>query len=132
MLREKSRESPMSTSDLEGMAERLRRFADERDWHQFHTPKNLVMALAGEVGELTEVFQWLTPDESAEVMRDPAKAEAVRDELADVLYYLVRAADVLGVNLADALSDKLEKNAQRYPIEASRGSASKYTELSKE
>jgi NTP pyrophosphatase (non-canonical NTP hydrolase) len=119
----------VANDQIEAVARRLRRFADERDWDQFHTPKNLVMALAGEAGELLAIFQWLTPDESLEVMADAAKAEEVRDELADVLYYLVRAADVLGVDLSDALSSKLAKNAARYPVERSRGSAKKYTEF---
>jgi NTP pyrophosphatase (non-canonical NTP hydrolase) len=110
---------------LDGLTAALRRFADERDWGQFHTPKNLVMALAGEVGELIEHFQWLTPEESAEVTADPTRAAGIAEELADVFIYLVRLADVLGVDLGDAARAKLEANAQRYPADRVRGSADK-------
>jgi dCTP diphosphatase len=101
---------------IETLQDQLRQFAAERDWEQFHTPKNLVMALTGEAGELTEIFQWLTPEESAAVMADPGRATAVRDELADVLAYLLRLADVLGVDIEQALTDKMVKNAVKYPV----------------
>ena len=107
------------------LVEALRTFAEERDWGQFHTPKNLVMALTGEAGELAEIFQWLTPEESAAVMRDGPTAERVRDELADVYGYLLRLADVIGVSLDDALTHKMEKNAARYTVDAARGNARK-------
>src|SRR5262249_19368370 len=84
---------------LHDLATLLRAFAQARDWEQYHTPKNLAMALAGEAGELVACFQWLTPDESAHVMEDPVTAEAVESELADVLQYLIRLADVLGIDL---------------------------------
>lgn len=115
----------MAADGLTMLRDRVRLFAEERDWGQFHTPKNLTMALAGEVGELIELFQWLTPTESAEVMADPAKARAIADELADVLIYLVRLGDVLGVDLLDAAERKLAENAQRYPREQAHGSAAK-------
>jgi dCTP diphosphatase len=99
---------------LQELRTRLRSFARARDWEQFHTPKNLAMALAGEVGELVEVFQWLTPEQAAMVM-DSERADDVRDELADVLIYLVRLADVLAVDLAEAASTKMERNEARYP-----------------
>lgn len=99
-------------------------FASERDWGQFHTPKNLAMALTGEVGELVEIFQWLTAEESAGVMASP-RAQDVRDELADVLIYLVRLADVLDVDLIGAGFEKLQKNALKYPVEEVKGSAQK-------
>jgi NTP pyrophosphatase (non-canonical NTP hydrolase) len=108
----------------------LRDFAVERDWEQFHSPKNLVMALAGEVGELTEIFQWLTPDQSAGVMVQAASAARVREEMADVLAYLIRLADVLGVDLEAALTDKIVKNAAKYPVETARSSSTKYTDRS--
>jgi NTP pyrophosphatase (non-canonical NTP hydrolase) len=107
----------------------LAQFAQERDWEQFHTPKNLAMALAGEAGELLEIFQWLTPDESQKIMQAPQKAKAVEQEMADVYSYLLRLADVLGIDLAQALTDKVEKNRDRYPVHLSRGHARKYTEL---
>jgi dCTP diphosphatase len=96
------------------LQEQLREFARERDWEQFHTPKNLAMALAGEVGELVEIFQWLTPEQSAEVMRGD-RASDVEDELADVLIYLTRLADVLGVDLNRAAEVKVLRNRGRFP-----------------
>jgi dCTP diphosphatase len=93
----------------------LRVFTAERDWEQFHTPKNLVMALVGEVGELTEIFQWLTPEQSCEVQSDPALAEHLREEMADVFTYLLRLADVLGVDVEAATTEKIIKNAVKYP-----------------
>ena len=99
-------------------------FTTERAWAQFHTPKNLAMALAGEVGELVEIFQWLSAEESAAVMSSP-RAQDVRDELADVLIYLVRLADVLDVDLIGAGFEKLQKNALKYPVEEVEGSAEK-------
>ena len=115
---------------IESLQRQLRGFAAERDWEQFHSPKNLVMALAGEVGELTEIFQWLTPDESARVMAEAATAGSVRDEMADVFAYLLRLSDVLGVDLGDALAEKITKNAAKYPVERARSVAAKYTDLS--
>jgi dCTP diphosphatase len=104
--------------DQEGIAAlqaRLRVFTDERDWGRFHDPKNLVMALAGEVGELTEIFQWLTPEDAAAVMRGERAAD-VADELADVALYLVRLADVLGVDLVEVADAKLTRNETRFPV----------------
>lgn len=101
-------------SELDDLAARLRDFATARDWVQFHTPKNLAMALAGEAGELLEVFQWLTPEQSAAVL-DGERAGDVEDELADVLIYLVRLADVLGVDLVAAADAKVDRNEQRFP-----------------
>ena len=109
--------------DIEEVAAFLRRFADERDWNQFHTPKNLAMALAGEAGELLEVFQWLTPEESSDL--DSERRRAAEDELADVLQYLVRIADVLGIDLVEALWRKLAANEQRYVAVEVRGSHEK-------
>lgn len=109
-----------------GAVQALRQFADERDWKQFHSPKNLVMALSGEVGELTEIFQWMTEADSHTAGSDPATAEAVREELADVALYLVRLADVLGVDLNDAVTSKLQRNAEKYPVAKARGSSAKY------
>lgn len=102
-------------------------FAARRDWEQFHSPRNLVLALVGEVGELASEFQWLTEDESANLAASPTRAAAVRSELADVLTYLVRLGDVLGVDLLDAAFEKLAENERRYPADQSRGSSAKYT-----
>ncbi|MGK5557712.1 nucleotide pyrophosphohydrolase [Actinomadura kijaniata] len=110
--------------EIEELAARLRAFAEARDWEQFHTPKNLAMALAGEAGELLAEFQWLTPEESATIMDTPA-GPRVRAELADVFSYLVRLADVLGVDLPQAAHAKIDENERRYDADAYRGSARK-------
>jgi dCTP diphosphatase len=114
---------------LNDLQRELREFAAQRDWQRFHTPKNLVMALAGEVGELVELFQWLTPDESAAVMTRPGRADRVRDEVADVFAYLLRLADVLDIDLAEALREKVRRNEQRYPVALAKGRADKYDQL---
>jgi NTP pyrophosphatase (non-canonical NTP hydrolase) len=101
--------------DMAQLTTRLREFAAARDWEKFNTPKNLVMALGGEMGELTELFQWLTPEQSAAAMRDENLAANVNDEMADVLIYLVRLADVLGVDLLAAAEAKIERNETRFP-----------------
>ncbi|ATE53170.1 MULTISPECIES: nucleotide pyrophosphohydrolase [Actinosynnema] len=100
---------------LADLKQALRDFAAARDWDTYHTPKNLVMALSGEVGELTDLFQWLTPEQAAAAMQDPELAWNVRDELADVVHYLVRLADKLDVDLVDAAFAKIERNERRFP-----------------
>ncbi len=109
---------------LESLATRLADFARERDWDQFHSPKNLAMALAGEVGELLEHFQWLTEQQSCDL--SPATRDAVTLELADILLYLVRLADKLDVDLTAAALRKIALNAEKYPAAQFRGSARKY------
>jgi NTP pyrophosphatase (non-canonical NTP hydrolase) len=111
--------------DISELAERLRDFAAARDWEQFHTPKNLVMALAGEAGELLAEFQWLTPEEAAGIMADPQAARQVRAEMSDVFLYLTRLADVLGVDLLGEAADKLAENERRYDVANYRGSRRK-------
>lgn len=106
---------------LAEVQERLREFAAVRDWEQFHAPKNLAMALIVEAAELVEHFQWLTPDESARLT--PAQREAVEQELADVLLYLVRLADRLDVDLLAAAERKIALNEGKYPVESTRGKA---------
>lgn len=115
--------------DAAGLAEALGAFAEERDWAQFHSPKNLVMALTGEVGELTEIFQWMTEEDSRTATADPKVAVAVREEIADVLLYLVSLASVLGVDLDAAAREKLARNAEKYPVDRSRGNSRKYSAL---
>jgi len=110
-------------SSIAELTGRIRAFAHERDWEQFHTPKNLAMALAGEVGELLAELQWLTPEQSLAVMADDELGPRVRAEIGDVTIYLIRLADVLGLDLVEAASDKLDDSARRYTVEASRGSA---------
>ena len=102
--------------DVSCLEAALQKFADERDWQQYHSPKNLAMALSAEVGELVEIFQWQTEEQSKLVAKDEATAEAVRDELADVLLYLVRLSSVLGVDLNEAVAQKLVKNVSKYPV----------------
>lgn len=104
-----------SLIDFTELESALQTFADERDWQKYHSPKNLAMALTGEVGELVEIFQWQTEAQSRLVASDPTTAQAVRDELADVLLYLVRLSSVLGVDLNEAVVQKLKKNATKYP-----------------
>ena len=107
------------------LTERLREFAAVREWEKFHTPKNLAMALAGEVGELLAELQWLTPEETQKVMEDRQAAQRLRSELADVTIYLTRLADILGVDLLSAANAKLDESEQRYDAETYRGSARK-------
>ena len=101
--------------DVAALERALQAFADARDWQKYHSPKNLAMALTGEVGELVELFQWSTEAQSWSLAKDPQTAEAVRDELADVLLYLVRLSSVLGVDLNAAVVQKLDKNGRKYP-----------------
>ncbi len=115
--------------DLIKVREHQRKFVTERLWEKFHNPKNLVMALAGETGELLEIFQWLTAEESQGLMKDPKRAEQVRHEIADIFYYLVRLTDLLDIDLEKAFWEKMELNAKRYPAEKAKGQAKKYTEL---
>lgn len=106
----------MSDLDLATLQRRLEAFAAARGWGPYHTPKNLVMALTVEASELAEIFQWLTPEEAAAVMSDPDKAFRVRDEVADVLAYLLQLASVCGVDVLAALADKMERNELRFPV----------------
>lgn len=104
--------------DVVALGRALEEFAAERQWARYHSPKNLAMAVANETGELVELFQWLTEPESYAVAREPQTARAVRDELADVLIYLVRLAWQLDVDLDEAVRDKLVRNARKYPPSA--------------
>ena len=113
-------------SDLLMLRDKLRAFAEARDWDQFHSPKNLSMALMVEVAELMEHFQWLSEAQSANI--GGKVKPAVAEELADILLYLVRLADKLDVDLLEAALHKLEKNAAKYPAEQVRGSAKKYSD----
>lgn len=115
---------------LDELAAQVREFAAAREWEQFHTPKNLAMALAGEVGELLAELQWLTPEEAVRIMADPEARDRMRSELADVTIYLVRLADVLGVDLIEAARAKLTESESRYSMETYRGSARKAPPLS--
>ena len=113
-------------TDIPELQERLRDFAERRDWKQFHSPKNLSMALIVEAGELAEHFQWLTQDESFNLPDD--KLQDVGEELADIFVYLVRLADQLGIDLPEAVDRKIALNEAKYPPDLVRGSAKKYSE----
>ncbi len=113
-------------ADLEQLRLRIRQFAEERDWRQYHSPKNLSMALIAEAAELVEHFQWLTEEQSANL--DSQKLEEVRQEIADIQIYLITIADRLNVDLLEAVADKLDINAKKYPADKVRGLSKKYTE----
>ncbi len=102
-------------SDIEELTATIREFARERDWERFHTPKNLAMALSVEVAELVELFQWLTPEESSALVDTPEGRAAIEDEIADIAIYLLRLADVLGVDVAAVTAAKIGRNASRFP-----------------
>jgi dCTP diphosphatase len=112
------------SSDLVALRDIVRQFAEERDWQQFHTPKNLAMALSVEVAELVEHFQWLKTGEQEEL--DDARRTGVRHELADSLVYLIRLADRLDVDLYDAVIEKMQLNREKYPADKVRGQSRKY------
>lgn len=114
-------------TEVQRLRDQLRAFAEERDWDQFHSPKNLAMALAGEAGELLENFQWLTEEQSRRP--SPEVLAAAGEEIADVLLYLIRLADKLGIDPIAAADRKMLANAAKYPVDKARGTARKYTEL---
>jgi len=116
----------MNQNDLNDLKLRLRKFADERDWNQFHSPKNLSMALIGEAAELVEHFQWLTEEQSKALSSD--KYNEVVLELADIFIYLIRIADKLNVDLINTAYKKIAINEQKYPVEKVKGKSKKYTE----
>lgn len=112
---------------LEELRAKLREFATARDWDRFHTPKNLAMALSVEAAELLEIFQWLSEEQSRSL--DGKARDAAADEIADVLLYLIRIADRLGIDPVAAAQRKMVKNAQKYPADKARGSSKKHDEL---
>ena len=112
---------------MQALVKKIRAFARDRDWEQFHSPKNLAMALSVEVAEVVEHFQWLTKDQSNRL--EPAKMEKIREEIGDVMIYLARLADCLGIDPIQAAEEKMRINEQKYPVASSRGRAVKYTEL---
>lgn len=124
-----AQDSNLST-DLNGLREQVSQFAEERDWRQFHSPKNLAMALSVEAGELLERFQWSTQDQSDNLSaRDLA---AVREEVADVFIYLILIADRLDIGLVEAAQEKLAINREKYPIDKAKGNSTKYSEYDKD
>ena len=110
--------------NLEQYKEKIRSFSNDRNWDKYHSPKNLSMALSGEVGELLEIFQWLSNEESKNLsVRDQQSA---KEEIADIMIYLIRIADKLNINLEEAVIEKLQINAEKYPVKLSKNNAIKY------
>jgi len=114
--------------DIINIQNQLQNFASERDWEQFHTPKNIAMALSVECSELVEIFQWLNPEESK--LPNKMQLELINNEVADIAMYLLRFCDLLDLNLENAIQEKLVKNAEKYPINLSKGNAKKYNRRS--
>ena len=112
--------------DIARIQQRLRDFAVERDWEQFHSPKNLAMALTSEAGELAEVFQWMTEQQSRDLSQSDRDLALAREEIADVMICLLRLADVLDIDLEEAIHAKIDLNHAKYPADVSRGNATKY------
>jgi dCTP diphosphatase len=128
----KSAGMPSLTDSATTVAElknRVLAFARERDWEQFHAPKNLSMALAAEAGELMEHFLWATPEESRAVAVDPARKAKIAEELADVVIYALEFANATGLDVAASIEAKMAANAAKYPVDKARGRSVKYTEL---
>lgn len=118
-----------SETTVAALKARVLAFVQERDWEQFHNPKNLSMALAAETGELMEHFLWATPEQSAAIAADPAKRAKIADELADVVVYALEFANITGLDVAAAIDRKMAANAVKYPVEKARGRSDKYDEL---
>jgi len=118
------------TLNISMWQKRLEDFAKERDWDQFHNPKNLVMAMSVESSELVEIFQWLSSEQSENL--DEKSLENATHEMADILLYLIRLSSKLNIDLEDALEKKFEINKNKYPVELARGTAKKYSELKSE
>ena len=112
---------------MKDLIQKLRKFAEERDWDQFHSPKNLSMALTVEASELMEYLQWITEEQSRNL--DQKTLAKIKDEIGDIQIYLARLSDKLGIDPIKAATEKLEKNAVKYPVEKAKGNAKKYTEL---
>jgi dCTP diphosphatase len=118
-----------SATTISELKQRLVAFVRERDWEQFHSPKNLSMALAAEAGELMEHFLWATAEQSKAVAAEPGKRAKIADELADVVIYALEFANTTGLDVSAAIEAKMAANAKKYPVEKARGRADKYTEL---
>ena len=117
---------PMEETGINDLKLKLRKFADDRNWHQFHNPKNLAMALGGEIGELLDIFQWLKEEESSQDGISNINLAKAKEELADIFLYLIRIADKLDIDLLEEANRKIEINKKKYPIEISKDNAIKY------
>ena len=113
--------------NLDEIRQRLADFAKDRNWDQFHTPKNLSMALAAEAAELLEIFQWLTDEQSKEVVNNEREMAQLRQGIADVMIYLIRLADKLSIDIEKAIRNKIELNEKKYPVELAKDNATKYS-----
>ncbi|MEN9637078.1 MAG: hypothetical protein RL077_5482 [Verrucomicrobiota bacterium] len=118
-----------STTTVADLKTRVLAFVRERDWEQFHSPKNLSMALAAEAGELMEHFLWATPEASKAIVQDAVKRQKIADELADVVVYALEFANMTGLDVAASIEAKMAANAKKYPVAKARGRSEKYTEL---
>lgn len=118
-----------ATTTVADLKARVLAFARERDWEQFHAPKNLSMALAAEAGELMEHFLWTSSEDSRETVRSERKRADIEDELADVVIYALEFANMSDIDLAAVIERKMAANAAKYPVEKAKGRADKYTEL---
>ena len=118
-----------SETSLQELKERIKAFSVERDWEQFHTPKNLSMAIAAEAAELMEHFLWKEGSESFDELSDPSKKQKIAEELADILIFSLEFANITKLDIASIIQDKMETNALKYPVEKSKGRADKYTDL---
>ena len=118
-----------SETNIQELKDKVRKFCDERDWRQYHSPKELATALIIEAAELLEHFRWKSGDESQALLEDVKKRGQIEDELADIFYCLLRIADKHEIDLTKALNRKMEETAAKYPVEKSKGSAKKYNEF---
>jgi NTP pyrophosphatase (non-canonical NTP hydrolase) len=119
----------MKNIDLKKLNDEIEQFVKERDWDQFHSVKNLSMALSVECSEFLEIFQWLTEDQSNEITNDPELLLKAQDELADIFLYLMRILSKTNIDLETVVRNKMRKNAEKYPVELSKGNSKKYNEF---
>jgi NTP pyrophosphatase (non-canonical NTP hydrolase) len=118
-----------SERKIHELKDKIKEFCDKRDWDQFHNAKELAIALSIEASELLEIFRWKTPEEVEEVLKDEKKKENIEDEMADILYFLVRLAQKYDIDLSEALDKKMDKNDKKYPVDKFKGSNKKYNEI---
>jgi NTP pyrophosphatase (non-canonical NTP hydrolase) len=119
----------MKTLDLEKLNQIITKFAEDRDWDQFHSVKNLSMALSVEGSELAEIFQWMTEEQSNKIKHNPETMVKIEDEVADIFIYLMRVMKKTDIDLEKAVINKMKKNEAKYPVELSKGLSKKYNEL---
>lgn len=120
----------MKDANLKNLSPTVEAFMNERNWDQFHSLKNLAMALSVEASELLEIFQWMSESDSNQINKDPKNLKKVEEELADISVYLIRILQKTGINLEEAIAEKMQKNALKYPVTLSKGVSKKYDDLS--